>query len=428
MYMPSAQKSATWHGNGLPVPISSWAASLMGCRVLLRRSLGSMDILVGYRFDGDGWQCICSVTVRAFHHNIPCHETAYSDQSSFTTPGWCIRVFDFRLLQPGHRRPPVADDAGRAGRAPAKAAGYTAGIAAETGACRSCPPLRPQPARPAHRRCVYRVVELDRPWVVVNLVAVPEFSLEPHRWCYPVLGCQAYRGYFKLEQARKEEARFRLQGYDTFIGGVTAYSTLGWFDDPLHTGFTRLSDDRMVALMFHELAHQVVYMAEDTAFNESFATAVELEGLRLWLEQQNSAEDFDLALLRQEHRNQTLALVEATTAELEQLYNRQDRLTPEQLREHKAGHLEQLAQAYARLADDYPEPGPFGAPPVQLNNANLALFRQYNQHVPAFRQLLRELDYNFGEFYRQVEQLSGQPEAKRRARLAELSHRFDEHL
>ena len=224
-------------------------------------------------------------------------------------------------------------------------------------------------------------VELDRPWVVVNLVAVPEFSLEPHRWCYPVLGCQAYRGYFKLEQARKEEARFRQQGYDTFIGGVTAYSTLGWFDDPLHTGFTRLSDDRMVALMFHELAHQVVYMAEDTAFNESFATAVELEGLRLWLEQQNSAEDFDLALLRQEHRNQTLALVEATTAELE-----------------------------------------------QLNNANLALFRQYNQHVPAFRQLLRELDYNFGELYRQVEQLSGQPEPKRRARLAELSHRFDEHL
>ncbi|TVT33812.1 aminopeptidase [Marinobacter vinifirmus] len=271
-------------------------------------------------------------------------------------------------------------------------------------------------------------VELDRPWVVVNLVAVPEFSLEPHRWCYPVLGCQAYRGYFKLEQARKEEARFRQQGYDTFIGGVTAYSTLGWFDDPLHTGFTRLSDDRMVALMFHELAHQVVYMAEDTAFNESFATAVELEGLRLWLEQQNSAEDFDLALLRQEHRNQTLALVEATTAELEQLYNRQDKLTPEQLREHKAGHLEQLAQAYARLADDYREPGPFGAPPAQLNNANLALFRQYNQHVPAFRQLLRELDYNFGEFYRQVEQLSGQPEPKRRARLAELSHRFDEHL
>lgn len=271
-------------------------------------------------------------------------------------------------------------------------------------------------------------VELDRPWVVVNLVAVPEFSLEPHRWCYPVLGCQAYRGYFKLEQARKEEARFRQQGYDTFIGGVTAYSTLGWFDDPLHTGFTRLPDDRMVALMFHELAHQVVYMAEDTAFNESFATAVELEGLRLWLEQQNSAEDFDLALLRQEHRNQTLALVEATTAELEQLYNRQDRLTPEQLRERKAGHLEQLAQAYARLADDYPEPGPFGPPPVQLNNANLALFRQYNQHVPAFRQLLRELDYNFGEFYRQVEQLSGQPEPKRWARLAELSHRFDEHL
>lgn len=271
-------------------------------------------------------------------------------------------------------------------------------------------------------------VELGRPWVVVNLVAVPEFSLEPHRWCYPVLGCQAYRGYFKLERARKEEARFRQQGYDTFIGGVTAYSTLGWFDDPLHTGFTSLSDDRMVALMLHELAHQVVYMAGDTAFNESFATAVELEGLRLWLEQQGSAGDFRLALNRQEHRNRTLALVEAATAELEQLYGQQGELAPEQLRQRKADLLGQLAQAYARLADDYPEPGPFGAPPVQLNNANLALFRQYNQHVPAFRQLLRDLDYDFGAFYRQVEQLSSQPEPQRRARLSELSHRFDEHF
>src|SRR5690554_7852559 len=157
MYMPSAQKSAIWHGNGLPAPISSWAASLMGCRVLLRRSLGSMDILVGYRFDGDGWQCICSVTVRVFHHNIPCHETAYSDQSSFTTVDRHIRVLDLWLLQPGHRRPPVTDDAGRVGTKPAKTAGHSTGIAAETGARRGCAPLRPPPTEPARGRCVYRV-------------------------------------------------------------------------------------------------------------------------------------------------------------------------------------------------------------------------------------------------------------------------------
>ncbi len=108
--------------------------------------------------------------------------------------------------------------------------------------------------------------ELGRPWVVVNLVAVPEFSLQAHRWCYPVIGCQSYRGYYQLEKARDEQQSFIEEGYDTFIGGVTAYSTLGWFDDPLHTGFTALPDNRMVALMFHELAHRVVYISDDAVF------------------------------------------------------------------------------------------------------------------------------------------------------------------
>lgn len=159
-------------------------------------------------------------------------------------------------------------------------------------------------------------VELDRPWVVVNLVAVPEFDLAPHQWCYPVIGCQAYRGYFNLERARKEQSRFAKQGFDTFIGAVTAYSTLGWFDDPLHTGFTSLPEDRMVALIFHELAHRVVYIKADTVFNESFATAVELEGLRLWLERENSAAGFEQTLLRLEHRNRTLELVDRCSARL----------------------------------------------------------------------------------------------------------------
>jgi predicted aminopeptidase len=271
-------------------------------------------------------------------------------------------------------------------------------------------------------------VALDRPWVVVNLVAVPEFSLEPHRWCYPVLGCQAYRGYFSLEPARREQALFRNEGFDTFIGGVTAYSTLGWFDDPLHTGFTDLSEDRMVALMFHELAHRVVYLAGDTAFNESFATAVELEGLRLWLERQGNPEDFARALRRLEFRNRTLALVQETAGKLEQLYQRRDSLPVQTLRARKARQLSRLASAYEALARQYREPGPFGPAPVTLNNAHLALFRQYHQHVPAFRQLLRETGYDFEAFYRQVIRLSEQSPSARKARLSELSHRFDEHL
>ncbi len=271
-------------------------------------------------------------------------------------------------------------------------------------------------------------VELDRPWVVVNVVATPEFSLEPHQWCYPVLGCQAYRGYFDLNDARAEQARFQARGFDTFIGGVTAYSTLGWFDDPLHSGFTRLPEARMVALMFHELAHRVVYIGDDTAFNESFATAVELEGLRLWLQEQGEPEQFERALDRIRRRNQTLALVDHTTEQLESLYARQGSLPEEALRTRKAEVFEDLEQRYQEMVAEWPEPGPFGSPPLALNNAHLALFRQYNQHLPAFRQLLREEDYRFPEFYKEVKRLSEQPAELRAQQLSALSERFDEHL
>jgi len=271
-------------------------------------------------------------------------------------------------------------------------------------------------------------VQLDRPWVVVNLVAVPEFSLEPRRWCYPFVGCQAYRGFFSLEDARREEARFREEGYDTFIGGVTAYSTLGWFDDPLHSGFTRLPEDQMVALIFHELAHRVVYIAEDTTFNESFATAVELEGLRLWLSERGEVRRFDEALARLQRRNQTLALVEAATDQLDSLYSRAEKLKPDTLRERKQGVLTKLAEDYGELSRRWAEPGPFGAAPVTFNNANLALFRQYNQFVPGFRQLLSEHGHDFEAFYRAVEKLGQRPPEQRGAILTQLSQRFEEHL
>lgn len=271
-------------------------------------------------------------------------------------------------------------------------------------------------------------VDLDRPWVVVNLVATPEFSLQPHRWCYLVLGCQAYRGYFSLEDARREQALFRARGFDTFIGGGTAYSTLGWFDDPLHTGFTTLPDDRMVALMFHELAHRVVYISDDTAFNESFATAVELEGLRLWLSAQGKPGQFQRALERLARRNQTQALVADFTDRLKALYQQHGTVPDHRLRVRKANLLNQLAQAYRQLSANWSGPGPFGPPPVTLNNANLALFRQYNQHVAAFRQLLRDHDYDFSAFYHAVRELAEQPQSRRSERLIALSERFEEDL
>ncbi|MBU2873289.1 aminopeptidase [Marinobacter salexigens] len=273
-------------------------------------------------------------------------------------------------------------------------------------------------------------VVLEQPWVVVNLVAVPEFSLQPHQWCYPILGCQAYRGYFHLEDARKEEAKFRAEGYDTFLGGVTAYSTLGWFDDPLHSSFTNLANDRMVALMFHELAHRVVYIKGDTAFNESFATAVELEGLKLWLTQKGDPAAFKRALIRLELRNRTHALVANTNAKLKRLFQQQDVLSEESLRKRKQHLFDELNTNYERLLASETEnkTGPFGHPPVNFNNARVALFTQYNQHVPAFRQLLKETGYDFPAFYRAVESLSEQPEENRQPTLDALSERFEKNF
>jgi predicted aminopeptidase len=270
--------------------------------------------------------------------------------------------------------------------------------------------------------------ELGRPWVVVNLVAAPEFSLQAHRWCYPVVGCQAYRGYYELEHARNEQQLFMKDGYDTFIGGVTAYSTLGWFDDPLHTGFTSLSDNRMVALMFHELAHRVVYISDDTAFNESFATAVELEGLRLWLETTGDDSGFQRALARLRQRNETLALVEDVSRQLEALYKQQDTLPKAQLRHQKAQLFQTLQDKYQALSETWEQPGPFGENPTGLNNANLALFSQYNQHVPAFRQLLQDHGGDFSAFYNAAEALAGRPQEARQRRLSRLGQRFHEDL
>jgi len=129
----------------------------------------------------------------------------------------------------------------------------------------------------------YRLyAELGRPYVVWNLFATEEFSVKPLEHCFPIAGCVAYRGYFRQGAARGEAARLRLSGLDTHVAGVEAYSTLGWFADPLLSSMLRRNDEQLAALIFHELAHQQLYLPGDTAFNESYATFVEREGLRQW--------------------------------------------------------------------------------------------------------------------------------------------------
>jgi len=260
-------------------------------------------------------------------------------------------------------------------------------------------------------------VHLDRPWVVVNLLVAPEFSLELKQWCYPIVGCQSYRGYFDIELAREEQRYYESLGRDTYLAPVAAFSTLGWFDDPLHRGFTDRSPTSMVALMIHELTHQRLYMAGDTTFNESFATAVELEGLRLWLEQNGDPEAFVQVLEQQAREEKVIALVREYSERLNSLYRQHPIQTEAEIRSEKQNILNDLETAYGALSASWGGSRPLASEDRPLNNARLALFAQYRRYVPAFRQMLSDYDYDFAAFYEAVEALSELPAGERQARL-----------
>lgn len=271
-------------------------------------------------------------------------------------------------------------------------------------------------------------VDIGRDHVVYNVIATPEFSLQPHTWCYPLIGCQSYRGYFSLEDARDEQNKYKARGFDTFIGGVTAYSTLGWFDDPLQTGIVRLPDERMVALIFHELSHQQIYIADDTRFNESFANAVALEGLRQWLKHTGQSDLFARARQRLAHRQQTRELIERTASNLTSLYSQSGTLEPNALRSKKRELMAGLAQRYRALSTGWPEPGPLDQLLGNLNNAVLNLFQEYNSDVPGFRQLFRTSGSDFTAFYKAVRKLADASPEQRRERLDRLNEAFHENL
>ena len=158
---------------------------------------------------------------------------------------------------------------------------------------------------------------LDRDFVVWNVFAAPEFSTRPREWCFPVAGCVGYRGYFAEAAARRKADRLRADGFDVAVGGVPAYSTLGRLDDPVLSTMLRWDDVDLVAMLFHELAHQLLYVKGDTAFNESFATVVEETGIERWLEARGQDADYETFRHRQELQGRVIGLVETARGELD---------------------------------------------------------------------------------------------------------------
>ncbi|ERI52836.1 aminopeptidase [Pseudomonas sp. EGD-AK9] len=263
----------------------------------------------------------------------------------------------------------------------------------------------------------YRLyADLGRPFVVWNLFATPEFSLEPELHCFPVAGCVAYRGYYQLGRARGGAALLRQQGLDTHIGGVEAYSTLGWFDDPLLNTMLRWNDQRLVAVIFHELAHQQYYLAGDTAFNESFATFVEREGLRQWHASRGEAHADD----GERQRQQFVDLVLASRERLQRLYASE--LDAAAMRAAKQAEFERLRRDYRALRQrEWGGNGRFDAwIESPLNNAKLLPFGLYDQWVPAFAALFAQHAGDWAAFYRAVAALGRLPQAERRAALDRL--------
>lgn len=258
-------------------------------------------------------------------------------------------------------------------------------------------------------------VDLDDDYPIWNVLAAPEFSLKAKRWCYPIAGCASYRGYFRKADALKKAQQLAGHGYDVYLGPVPAYSTLGWFDDPVLSSFIKWPPDRLAGLLFHELAHRRVYISGDTRFNESFATAVSDIALPDWRRRQGL--DGPAA----NRAAQTLAvnsLMLQARKQLEQVYKAE--LPDEVKRQQKAGVLAQLRQCYREMAVDWVNPQRYQAYIDKTNNATLALVAEYQSLVPAFRQLYQQSD-GWEDFYRAVEELGEQDKPVREQRLRQLA-------
>lgn len=260
--------------------------------------------------------------------------------------------------------------------------------------------------------------QLQGEYALWNLIAAPEFSLSPKRWCYPIAGCASYRGYFDKRNAQLQAGKLRAQGYDVYLGPVPAYSTLGWFDDPVLSSFVNWKPERLASLLFHELAHRRVYIAGDTRFNESFATAVARIALPDWRRRQGIPPPPKKNVAQARKVN---GLMVAARKQLQSIY--QSDKSDVEKRTQKARTLQRLRSCYRKLSEGWTQDKNFAQLIEKTNNATLALVSEYQSQVPAFIQLYKVSGNNWEAFYAAVERLGALPKGERKLRLQALSKR-----
>lgn len=272
-----------------------------------------------------------------------------------------------------------------------------------------------------------KYVDLHRPYVVWNVEAAPEFSMEPKTWWYPLVGSLEYRGYFFRPIATNYAGYLRRKGYDVTVGGVEAYSTLGWFKDPLLNTFLSNPDSELAEIIFHELAHQRVFARGDTDFNEAFATTVGQEGARRWLKAKGDTAALESYLAHIHRNDEFVRLVLKTRRQLEEVFgdqrntegkvkrtNARQAVPRDELRKEKQRVYSDFKQQFAALKErwgtdtdlDYWSTHP-------INNAHLNSVAAYYDLVPAFEQLLADNGGDLNKFYQAAEKLAGKSKKER---------------
>lgn len=263
-------------------------------------------------------------------------------------------------------------------------------------------------------------VDVGSPYVVWSVFAASEFSLDLKKFCYPIAGCVSYKGYFSPNSAAQFSQSLAAQGLDVFYGGVAAYSTLGWFADPLLNTFIERDDTRLAGLLFHELAHKIIYIPGDSRFNESFATAIERAALLRWLQLQQQGDAFEDYLVLEQQRSQVLALIKSAKVELTAIYA--STATDAVKRQGKAQVFEAMRARYKALVTTGQVGRVFSEwMASEINNAGIGALADYNDWVASFEVWLANLDGNLPAFYREVQQLATLDRKERDAFLNQLA-------
>ncbi len=265
-----------------------------------------------------------------------------------------------------------------------------------------------------------RYADLERPFVVWNVFASPELSLKLKEWCFVQIGCVNYRGFFSQAKAECYAEELRQKGYDVHVGGIRAYSTLGWFSDPVLNTFIGYSEANLARLIFHELAHQIVYVSGDTAFNESFATAVEHEGVRRWFERNGTAFEQTALSAQQERETIFTSLIFKHRKRLQELFH--SNISDSEKRVSKVRIFNELRNEFLHLKAEKSEFGSYDRWFGQtLNNALLATVSIYTQLLPAFQGILKQHDQDMQRFFDAVIKISKLPKHERNSVLQQAA-------